>query len=397
MVLHIFNNPYYYNYKKYINNNNANRERNNMKIYCRKSELSSALSNSMNAVTTRTTVKILEGFLLDVKENYMKITGTDTNIIIESQIDVKAEGEASFVVPAKIMYDIIRNLPEEDVILDYDAVKFTIRIQSGRFKSEVICFGSDEFPRFYASESTTSIDVPKDSIRNLIRHTAFSASNDEINGILTGVLCEIKEGNFRMVAVDAFRMAIYNESIDDSDLILKVVIPAKQIINLTKVINDYGDDKIRMDIVDRKAIFTFDNTKVTINTLNGNFIDYNRIIRTDTPTRIRVKRSEMISGIERAALMTNSTNNNMVKFDIGDDVIEISAASDNGSVKEKIEIIKEGPGFRIGFNSNYLKEILKNIDDEEIYFYMRDGISPCIMKPLSGDKYLYLVLPVRIN
>lgn len=368
-----------------------------MKIYCTKSELSATLSNGMNAITARTTAKILEGFLMDVDEDSMIITSTDTNIIIESHIKVRAEGKASFVVPAKIMTDIIRNLPEEEVILDYDAVKYTIRVQSGRFKSEVICFANDEFPRFYASDPSAAVFIQKEAIRNLIRHTAFSASKDEINGILTGVLCEIKDGNFRMVAVDAFRMAIYNENVDNNSQPLKVVIPAKQIANLTKVISDIGEEYVRMDLVDRKAVFTFDNTRVTINTLNGNFIDYNRIIRTDTPTRIRVQRSELINSIDRAALMTSSNNNNMIKFDITDDMIEISSASDNGSAKEKIEIIKEGSNFRIGFNSLYLKEILKNIDDEEIYLYLRDSISPCIMRPLTGEKYLYLVLPVRIS
>lgn len=370
-----------------------------MKIYCTKSELYSALNSASIAVGSRTTAKILEGLLFDVHQTSLQITGTDTSITIKATVNVNAEEDnMSFVIPDQGTFkNIIQKLPEEEVVLDYDANKSSVHISSGRFQSDYLCAGADEFPVINASNSILSVQVDKSKIKTLIKKTAFSASKEEINGILTGVLCEVAKGNFRMVAVDAFRMAIYNEEIADTSANFKVVIPARQLLNLEKVITDDGDENLRMELSDSKVVFYVDNKEVIINVLNGNYIDYKRIISAETPTRIRVKKEELIRSIERAALLSNSMNNNMVKFDIEDDVIVISSFSDKGNINEKIEIIKEGTNFKIGFNFKYLQDILKNIEDEEIYMYVKDGVSPCIVKPLSGEKYLYLVLPVRMN
>ncbi len=373
-----------------------------MKIYCTKSELYRALNSASIAVGSRTTAKILEGLLFEVEENSLRITGTDTSITIKSTMNIRVENlqdeEKSFVISDQSTFkSIIQKLPSEEVILDYDKIKGSIHIQSGRFQSDYLCANADEFPKITSDGSDHMIIIEKNKMRNLIKKTAFSASKEEINGILTGVLCEIKDGNFRMVAVDAFRMAIFNEEIQDESANFKIVIPAKQLLNLEKVISDDGDENLRMEISERKVVFYVDSDEIIINTLSGNYIDYKRIISAETPLKIRVQKEELIRSIERAALMATGMNNNMIKFDIQEDLIDISSFSDKGKINENIEIIKEGENLKIGFNARYLQEILRNVEDEEIYMYMNNNVSPCIIKPLSGEKYLYLVLPVRIN
>ena len=151
-----------------------------------------------------------------------------------------------------------------------------------------------------------------------------------------------------------------------------------------------------MELVDEKAVFSFDGTKVTLNTMNGRYIDYKRIIKVDSTTEVRIQKDELIRSIDRASILTQKENNNMIKFDIQDDLLEISALDNQGNMNEKIEIIQKGEDLKIGFNSRYMIDILRSIDDEEVVLYMRDNVSPCIFRPLQGERYLYLALPIRI-
>ncbi|MBQ6622243.1 MAG: DNA polymerase III subunit beta [Mogibacterium sp.] len=367
-----------------------------MKIYLSRTELGKALSTVFHAISSRTPSKVLEGILVEVDGSRMKLTATDTNMTIETEIAVTAEDRCAFVAPAKLISSIIAKLPEEEVMMEYDEKKNKLRIRSGRSSSEIICFQADEYPKLRIRESDEVIRLNKETVKKIIRKTAFSASTDELNGILTGVLIEIKDGQFRMVAVDAFRMTIYNDEIEDQKAAMTLVIPARMINELSKILTD-GDDPMTLAVSEQKAVFCFDNNRVTLNTLNGRYIDYKRIIKADSTISIRVQKEELVRSIDRAALLAQSQNNNLIRFSIDDELIEINSLSDEGNIEEKVEVIKKGDDLKIGFNSRYLIDIFRAIDDEEIMMYMKDSISPCIIKPLTGEKYLYLVLPIRIN
>ena len=187
-----------------------------MRIYCSRSELNKALSNVSHSVPVRSTSNILEGILIEVNDDVMKLTATDTNITIESSIDVKSDGNLSFVVPAKLFTAIVNKLPEDEMMINYDPSSVKIMIKCGGSNSELICFRSEEFPKIFLDEGVNTVYLSKEDVKKLIRKTAFSASADDFNGILTGVLLEIKEGRMRMVGVDPYRIAVYNIDVDNS-------------------------------------------------------------------------------------------------------------------------------------------------------------------------------------
>jgi len=341
-----------------------------MKIYCTRNELNRAINNVSHSIPTRTPSPILEGILIETKGDRMYLTATDTNMTIESNIPVDSEGDVSFVIEEKNFANIVNKLPEEEVLMDYNHEKNQIKINSGKSSSTFNCFSADEFPRFNIGEGQKIILSKKD-IKNLIRKTSFSASADELNGVLTGILIELGEGNLRMVAVDTFRMAIYNAKVD-TDEKLSIVVPAKLLGEVSKIISDDdNDEQLFMEIVDNKVVMLFDNNRVILNTLNGKYIDYNRIIKAESSIKIRTSRIELMKSIDRAAIIASAQNNNL--------------------------IMKEGDNLEIGFNSRYMMDVLKVIDDEEIILSMSDSVKPCIITPLKGDTYLYLVLPVRIS
>lgn len=199
-----------------------------------------------------------------------------------------------------------------------------------------------------------------------------------------------------MVGVDPFRIATYNVEVkNDSDV--SVIIPAKLINEVAKIISDDGDDKMSLEIIEKKLILKFDNNKVTINTFSGKYIDYERILNKTGDINVRVKRSDLLKSIDRASLLASVQNNNLIKFNIEGDMIIINSLSEEGNIREKVDIIKEGSDLQIGLNSKYLKDVFSVIEDEEVIINFKDSISPCIIKPLKGNTYTYLVLPIRIN
>lgn len=366
-----------------------------MKIYCNRTELNRAVNNLSHAVPTRTTSAILEGILVEVDNNHMIMTATDTTITIESKIDVQCDSVGSFVIPAKLFGSIINKLPEEEVMIDFDEEKVKISIKCAGSNSELVCFKSEEFPKIKVAEENP-IYLSKEDVKKLIRKTAFSASTDDFNGILTGVLLEIKDNNMKMVGVDPFRIATYNVDVkNDADV--NVVIPAKLINETAKIISDDGEDKMSLCIADKKVVMSFDNNKVIINTFSGKYIDYERILKKEGSITVRVQRDALLKSIDRASLLTSVQNNNLIKFSIEDDIIVLKSLSEEGNIEEKVEIIKEGDDLLIGLNSKYLKDVMSVIEDEEVMINFKDQVSPCIIKPLKGDKYVYLVLPIRIN
>lgn len=367
-----------------------------MKIYCNRTELNKALNNVSHSVPVRTTSNILEGVLVNVEDHIMKLTSTDTNMTTETVISVDADGLCEFVVPAKLFIAIISKLPEEDMMIDYNYEKSKINIRCAGSNSEIICFRGDEYPKIKLKEGENVIFISKEDLKKLIKKTAFSASTDEFNRIITGVLLEIKDGKMKMVGVDPYRIASYKIDVEN-DAELSVIIPAKLIMEVAKFIDDDGEDKMSFEISDNKVILKFDNNKVIINTFSGKFIDYERILNKEGNINVRVKRTDLLKSTERASLLASVQNNNLIRFNIQKDMIYITSLNEEGNIEEKVEIINDGEDLNIGINSKYLKDALSVIEDEEILINFKDSISPAIMKPLKGDKYTYLILPIRMN
>lgn len=367
-----------------------------MKIICKRTDLNKALNNVSHSVPVRTTSNILEGILVNVEENKMKLTSTDTNMTTETVINVDSQGVCEFVVPAKLFSAIISKLPEDEMMIVFNEESSKINIKCAGSSSEIICFRGDEYPKIKLNEGEHVIYMSKEDIKKLIKKTAFSASTDEFNRIITGVLLEIKDGSMKMVGVDPYRIATYKIDVDNNEDV-SVIIPAKLIMEVAKFIEDDGEDKMSFEITDNKVILRFDNNKVIINTFSGKFIDYERILNKEGDINVRVKRDDLLRSTERASLLASVQNNNLIRFNIQSDMIYITSLNEEGNIEEKVEIINDGENLNIGINSRYLKDALSVIEDEEIMINFKDSVSPAIMKPLKGDKYKYLILPIRMN
>ena len=369
-----------------------------MKFKCSQSVLTKALNIVSKAVTSRTTIPILKGILLEVSEDgKLKMCASDLDITIEETVDVEEASSGSVVVQSKLFGDIIRKLPNADVTVSLEDGNIIIKCMNSQFS--IVGLSADEFPNIKNMEtSEDDIVFNKNILREMIRKTSFAASVDESKGVITGILIELLNDGVNMVAIDGYRMAITRETMINLNE-KNVIISAKIMNEISKILSEANEDEENVKIMlnDKRAIFVIGNIKVVLRLLDGEFIKYKDVLPKDSKIKVRVNKSDLMESIERASLLSKEGKNNLIKLSIKDTIVTITSKSEEGNVKEEVIITKEGEDLDIGFNAKYVLDVLKSIDDEEIYMYFNTSITPCLVEPVEGDAFEYLILPVRIT
>lgn len=369
-----------------------------MKFKCNQTVLTKALNIVSKAVTSRTTIPILKGILLEVSgDGKLKMSASDLDITIEETIDVEDCAAGSIVVQSKLFGDIIRKLPNAMVSVEIDGGNVIIKCMNSEFS--IIGLSPDEFPSIKdIDENQEYITFNKSILKEMIRKTSFAASVDESKGVITGILIELLHDEINMVAIDGYRMAITREAM--INLNEKNVIISSKIMNeISKILSDAGDEEENVNLLlnDKKAIFVIGNVKVVLRLLDGEFIKYKDVLPKNNKIKVRVSRNDLMESIERASLLSKEGKNNLIKLSIKDTIITITSKSEEGNVREEVIITKDGEDLDIGFNAKYVLDVLKSIDDEEILMLFNTGITPCLVEPIEGNSFEYLILPVRIT
>ena len=370
-----------------------------MKFSCNQKALSKALNIVSKAVTARTTIPILKGILLKVEEDgKLTMSASDIELSIEKTLEVEQAEQGEIVVYAKLFSDIIRKLPNDMVTIETNQDKVNIHCASSEFN--IIGLSADEFPAINMQEESSDLILfDQEVLKDMIRKTAFAASIDEARGVITGILMEMEEDSLNMVALDGFRMAIAREEMMNKEK-KNIIIPARILGEISKIISETEmeeNSQVKFYASDKREVFLIDDVKVVMRQLEGEYIKYRDILPKENQTKIVLNKNDFMESIERASLLAKVGKNNLIKLSIQEGNIEVTSESEEGNVKEEVMASKEGPDLIIGFNSKYLIDVLKVIDDEEIVMRFNTSISPCLVQPVSGNRFEYLILPVRIT
>jgi len=368
-----------------------------MKFSCNQQLLSKALNTVSKAVTSRTTIPILKGILLEATEDgLLKVVASDLDLSIEKKIPVSVSEEGALVVSAKLFSDIIRKLPSEEIEIEEEENNtVTIRCLSSEFK--IVGQPADEFPNIGNFKEENKIRIQKNILREMIKRTSFSASIEEAKGIIVGVLIEMEEDALTMVALDGFRMAIAREKMKNEGK-RKIIIAARILNEINKIFSE-AEEENEIDLIldEKKAVILMEDARIVLRLLEGEFIKYKEILPKEYQCKIKVNKAEFLNSMERASLLAREGKNNLIKFSIFRDKIIITSRSEEGNVKEEVFVEKEGTDLEIGFNAKYIIDVLKAVSEEEIAMEFNTSVSPCLMKPITGNSFEYLVLPVRIS
>lgn len=368
-----------------------------MKFTCSQQTLAKALNTVSKAVSTRTTLPILKGILLEAKaDGTLILTASDLEISIQKKVEAEVQQEGSVVVISKLFGDIIRKLPNEDISIE-ETEDNNILIKTNSSEFTVMSLPVEEFPKIGEKENNSKpLVFDREIFKDMVRKTAFAASIDESKGILVGILTEINEDAVNMVSLDGFRLALAKEKMNSAEE-SKFIISAKIMNEISKIVSDDDTDSdINIFLGDKKAVFNIGNTEVVLRLMEGEFIKYRDIIPSDGTINVKVGKEILLESIERASLLAKEGKNNLIKMTIKNDLLTVTSRSEEGNVKEQIVMEKIGDDLEIGFNSKFVIDVLKVIDDEEISMVFKTGTSPCVVRPVEGDAYEYLILPVRI-
>ncbi|MCY6485372.1 DNA polymerase III subunit beta [Clostridium aestuarii] len=364
-----------------------------MKFTCAKNKLQEAISISQKAVTGKSPMPILQGIYISAKENQLTLIGSDIDLSIETKIQAQIEEEGTIVVDSKIFGDIIRKLPNSAIqinTVDNNAIQ--IICEKSRFT--LIHMNADEFPSLPSINENMIFNMSQKTLKNMIKGTIFAIAQDETRPILTGILFEVNDKKLNLVALDGYRLALKSNNIDNENTI-NAVIPGKTLSEVGKILSD-DDENVNITFTPNHILFNLGQTKIISRLLEGEFIKYNSIIPDEYDLKVTAKKGELLNCIERASLMAKDGNTNLIKFDIKEDNLIITSNSQLGKVREELNIVLQGSELQIAFNSKYLIDVLKIIEDDEIIMQFASSVSPCVIKNTENTSYTYLILPVRL-
>lgn len=364
-----------------------------MKIICSKSKLQEGINIVQKAVSTKTTLQILEGILLEAKENF-KLTGNDLEIGIECFVDANILIPGEIVLDSKIFGEIVRRLPDSDILIEVKENNMVI-IECENSHFEIKGLPASGFPALPTIEKQNSFSISQTTLKDMIKQTIFAISIDENRPTLNGSLFECSNNELNIVSIDGFRVALRRSQIIN-DNTFSVIIPGKTLNELNKILQT-DDTDVTVYTSKNQVLFDLGNCKLVSRVINGEFMNYKNVIPNDYDTNIRVNTKDLTSSFERASLVTMEEKKLPVKLSINDDSIVISSNTERGAVREQLKVDMEGNRLEIGFSPKYFIDALKSIDNESIKINFTSSIGPCTILPLEGNDFTYMILPVRIK
>ncbi|MCK9479310.1 MAG: DNA polymerase III subunit beta [Firmicutes bacterium] len=372
-----------------------------MKITCNTTALTEAVNIVQKAVASRSTLPVLEGILLKASEGKVTLTGNDLEIGIECAIDAQIASEGGVVVNSSLFGNAVRKLSAELVLIEMGSNNI-VKIKSGGSEITLTGINAGEFPEIPKFETEYDIVLTQREIKKLIRHTIFAVGTSEAKLILTGCLLEAAENNVNMVAIDGFRLALKKISTEKASVSgylgdVGIVIPSKTLKEINNIA-DESDDNVIIRCSQKNIRFEFGNVIMTSRLLEGDFIDYKKIIPTEWSTKVKADLKALSDAVDRASVViTSEINKSPLCLTIAENTIKITCETSSGKTEEFVPVQTEGNDLEIGFNNKYLLDALKNAEGEEVFLQFTGPVNPCLITPLEGDSYKFIVLPVRLR
>ena len=366
-----------------------------MKYRIEKSDFQSAIATAQKALPSRAASPLLEGILIEanVQLSQLRLVCTDSTLQIETIVPAEVELPGVALLPGKLLGEIVRRLPDGTVEVERPDESAAVVIRCGKSKTSIQTMDASEYPEMPPLPVKGKFTLPQNVLRSMISQTLFATSSDESRPILTGGYLEIKEGMLNVVGLDGYRLAIRSEPcFADGDM--DAVVPSGALDAVKQILGDEGD--VAVTLSHTGALFDVGHTKLTTVLLSGEYMKYRKIIPTEKLSTVQVNRAELMSAIDRASLMARENKNNLVRFAIGYDSITVSSNSEIGNVVDEVPIHLTGGELEIAFNAKFMTDVLKVLGADELLMEFNTNVTPCVIRPVSGDAWLYLVLPVRI-
>jgi len=357
--------------------------------------------NSVNGViTTNPVVPILENFLFEVTEGLLTVSASDLQTSMITEIPVDAKKKGSIAVPAKILLDTLKNLPEQPVTFSIDEETYSIEISSDNGRYRLSGENATDFPKVPAVKNGYSVEMPADVLNRAISSTLFAASNDELKPAMTGVYLLLSDTNVTFVATDGHRLVKFRRVDVTSDMANNIIIP-KKALNLIKSSIPTDRSMVKIEFNASNAFFSFGNLKMICRLIDERFPDYENAIPMNNPNKLVISKTDFFNSLRRISIYANKTTH-QVRLKIAGSELQISAEDLDFSneANERLACDYQGEDMEIGFNARFLLEMLNNLDCDNVELQLSAPNRAGILTPADksdNEDLLMLVMPVMLN
>lgn len=365
-----------------------------MKISCSKTALMNGINIVSKAVSTKSTMPNLQCILIEASPSEIRLIANDIELGIETVIEGTVTEAGKIALDAKLLSDIVRKLPDSEVLIETNA-NYQANIRCERSKFNIPGTSGEDFNYLPEIEKNRYISLSQFTLKEVIRQTIFSISDQENTKIMTGELFEVTGNTLKVVSLDGHRISVRKVELKESYEDMKVIVPGKTLNDISKILTGGIEDEILIYVTDKHILFEYENTKVVSRLLDGEFYKIDHMLSNDYETKFTINKKEFLDCIDRASLFIKENDKKPIVMNIENSNIYLRIDSSLGSMNEEIEIKKEGQDLKIGFNPKFLMDALRVIDDDEIDIYMINAKSPCFIRNVD-DTYVYLILPVNM-
>lgn len=363
-----------------------------MKFKTEKEVLLNGIQRVQNIITTKTTLPILSNILLETYSDGLRLTATDLDIGISCVIPVHILEQGSITMPAKRLGDIIKELPSSDIVVTVKKNNLVV-IETDSCQFKIMGLPREEFPKLPEFKDKEVIKIEQSFLAEMLRLSSFAVSFDETRYILNGILFQINKNNLILVATDGKRLAVAERKIQQTiERDIRIIVPIKTIHELNRNLKNEGF--VSLMLGDNQVLFDFGNVVIISRLIEGEFPAYNQVIPTPTDNKMRVDREQFLLAVKRASLLS-TPDYQAVKMELFKNKMVVSKSTpDIGESREEVVVEYQGKEMAIGFNPNYLTDVLKNLQQDTVEVELSDSEKPGVIR-LPG--YTYIVLPMRLS
>ena len=363
-----------------------------LRITCAKDELAQALGVVSRALSTRSSVQILSGILLEARAGELRLAATDMELSLRASLSAQIEGDGSIVLPGKTLVDIARLLPGDEVTIEHKPAESVVHVTAGTASYTLNTYNPEDFPRLPELEAVSTFSVERESLLETIQRVARAASRDESRPVLTGVLVQFAGGKLTMAATDSYRLAVKETTFTGTVPDLEAIVPGRALQELARVAN--SGDEVEVGVQENQVLFSTDGVWLTTRRIDGQFPNYRQLLPESFEHELTLPRVELLEVIRRASVMIQRATPLQLRFAEGELTV-IARTHEVGESQESLPVAYTGDVLEIGFNADFLRDGLELLDSDDVRVKLISPLRPAVIQG-EGDDFTYLVMPIRL-
>jgi DNA polymerase-3 subunit beta len=363
-----------------------------LKTTCARDELLRGLGIVSRGVSTRTTVQILAGILLEARDGKLSLAATDMELSLRTTIESNVESEGSVVVPGRLLLDIARLLPEAEVALEHRLEEAVVDVRCGSASYRLHTYNAEDFPRLPGTQGVELHEVDRETLLETVSRVSRSASRDESRPVLTGVLVHFEPGKLVMAATDSYRLSVKETELEGSVPELEAIVPARALGELARIAAE--GEKLQLGVHENQVVFGTGDAWLTTRRIDGQFPNYKQLVPEAFEHEVALPREELLDVVRRVSVMAQRNSPLRLRFADGELVVS-AQTQDVGEARESLPVSFTAEALEIGFNAEFLRDGIDSVSGETVRLKLISPLRPAVLQG-EADDFLYLIMPIRL-